>query len=107
MKSKKKLGLKEEMLNIMEQLFASQIDVMYFCRHFEKIYNFSENRNNLTEEEWLNAEHLFDVAALYSPYKEDRKMYPGYTDEKTVLDAAKQTYRIFCKNEKLLGKIHN
>lgn len=67
---------------------SNHLDVRTFCQEFEQTYNFDVDRSELSADELAAFGRLFDNAVMYSPFEDERKVYPGYVGETQVRKAA-------------------
>jgi hypothetical protein len=65
-----------------------------FNGRFETWWNFEADKTSFEKGAKEALDRLFEVAAFYTPFDEDRRVYPGYTYAADVLDAANAAYRL-------------
>ena len=83
-------GARAKLARLLDGLISGALTTVEFCDNYERTWNFELKREELAPGEAEIFEALFDVVVLYSPYPEDRKSYPGYKDEGTILRSAKE-----------------
>ena len=72
---------------LVDSYLAGELEISEFCDRYERWWNF-ERRPGAVGAAAAALEALFDIAARYSPYPEDRAKWPGYQDEASVRAAA-------------------
>ena len=74
-----------KLVMLLDGLISGSLSTSEFCENYEHTWNFELKRGELEprEAEIFNA--VFDIVVWYSPYPEDRKAYPGYKNEETIL----------------------
>jgi hypothetical protein len=71
----------------MQQLQSREILVEEFAPQYEQVWNFELKAGDVDETEAAIFKEVFDAAAWYTPYEEDRESYPGFKSEAAVFGA--------------------
>jgi hypothetical protein len=85
---------REKLYWLMDLLLADHHDAGTFCKEFERAYNFEVDKASLSGAERRAFSELFDLAVLYSPYPEERKLVPQYRSGAQIRDVVRQTRRM-------------
>ena len=86
----------------LRDFIAGGIEPREFTSAFENWWNFHAAKASFDPATRVAIENLFDIAALYTPFEEDRRHYAGYTALVDVIEAAKLASGLLqehCRNE--------
>jgi len=82
-------GYNVDRLRLMVEKFVSgEIETGTFCAWFEEAFNFDMDRSALSRRERKAFTGLFDEVVYYSPFADERAVFPNYRDEAQILAAA-------------------
>jgi hypothetical protein len=81
------IGARDKLIGLMRALVANEITPAQLSEQYEPTWNFELEAAELKEGEAAVFERVFDVISWYTPVVEDRASYPGFKDERDVLEA--------------------
>ena len=81
---------RSKLVALMEQLRSREILVDEFAPKYEHSWNFDLKAGDVSEAEAVIFKEVFDAAAWYTPYEEDRDSYPGFKSETAVISAVER-----------------
>ena len=83
-------GARDKLIGLMKQLRSHEILVEEFAPKYEQAWNFELKGGDVDAAEAEVFKQVFDIAAWYTPYEEDRESYPGFKSEAAVMGTVEQ-----------------
>lgn len=74
----------------MKQLRSHEILAEEFAPKYEQVWNFELRSGDVDEAEAEIFKQVFDIAAWYTPYEEDRESNPGFKSEAAATGTVEQ-----------------
>ncbi|CAM3671104.1 magnesium and cobalt transport protein CorA [Brevibacillus invocatus] len=82
---------RERLYWLISLFVANQIETDKFCNEFHITFDHDADHNEFSSLENKEFGELAEIAARFSPFEEDLKLYPNvYCDEKDIVDKINQ-----------------